>query len=113
MITPSWFLLLTVLAAGLAVFDAAGRMRGKRGTALLPIAELAAAGLMLLSLFVTLPAPFGTFLFALILEAALVLVLVVRGSGRKAAPTISIVALVLNTVVVLVSAGWLHIPGLV
>ncbi len=115
MITLSWLVILTVLAAALAIFDGAGRLRGKRGTrgtSLLPIAEIAAAALMLVSVFTALPAPFTTFLFAVILEVVLVLILVLRGAGRKGTPAITIVALILNTVVVLISAGWLHIPGL-
>jgi hypothetical protein len=67
---------------------------------------------MLVSSFTALPAPFTTFLFSLVLEAVLLLLLLVPGRGRKGAPTLVIVALVTNTVVVLASAGWLRIRRL-
>ena len=112
MITLSWLLIITVLAAVLALFDGIGRLRGKRSNSILAIAELVFAVLMLLSIFIAFPAPFTTFLFALILEIVLVLILVLRGTGRKGVGAITIIALILNTVVVLIAAGWLRIPGL-
>jgi len=126
MITLSWLLIVTVLAAALSLFDgisrlrgkrsssilAIARLRGKRSNSILAIAELVFAVLMLLSIFIAFPAPFTTFLFALILEVVLVLILVLRGAGRRGVSTVTIVALILDTVVVLISAGWLHIPGL-
>ena len=110
--TLSWLLIVTVLAAALALFDGISRLRGKRRNSILTIAELVFAVLMLLSIFIAFPAPFTTFLFALILEIVLVLILVLRGTARKGVGAITIVALILNTVVVLLTAGWLHIPGL-
>ncbi len=112
MIPLSWLLIVTVLAAALALFDGISRLRGKRSNSILAIAEIVFAVLMLLSIFIALPAPFTTFLFALILEVVLVLILVLRGAGRKGVSMITIVALILNTVVVLIAAGWLQIPGL-
>lgn len=112
MITVSWLLLVTIVAGALAIVDGVMRLRGRRGNSLLPIIEVAAAALMLVSSFTALPAPFTTFLFSLVLEAVLLLLLLVPGRGRKGAPTLVIVALVANTVVVLASAGWLRIPGL-
>lgn len=112
MVTVSWLLVVTVLAAGLAIIDGIGGVRGRRSSSILAIAELVFAVLMLLSIFIAFPGPFTTFLFALVLEIVLVLVLVLRGAGRKRVSAITILALLLNTVVVLISAGWLHIPGL-
>ena len=112
MITLSWLLIITVLAAALALFDGISRLRGKRSNSILAIAEIVFAVLMLLSIFIPFPAPFTTFLFALILEIVLVLILVLRGTGRKGVGAITIIALILNTVVVLIAAGWLRIPGL-
>ena len=111
MITLSWLIIVTVLAAGLALADGIIRLRGSRNNSIIAIAEVAVAALMLVSAFTALPAPFTTFFFALALEAVLVLLLL-PGRGRKGAPTLVIIALVVNTVVVLTSAGWLHIPGM-
>lgn len=111
MITLSWLLIVTVLAAGLSLFDGITRMRG-RGNTILAVAELVFAALMLLSIFIAFPAPFTTLLFAIILEVVLVLTLVLRGAGRKGGSTLTIVALILNTVVVLIALEWLTIPGL-
>ena len=110
--TLTWLLIITVLAAASALVDGISRLRAKRSNSILAIAELVFAVLMLLSIFIAFPAPFTTFLFALILEVVLVLILVLRGTRRKGVGAITIVALILNTVVVLISADWLHIPGL-
>jgi hypothetical protein len=110
MITLSWLLIVTVLAAGLSLFDGITRMRGK-GNTILAVAELVFAALMLLSIFIAFPPPFTTLLFAIILEVVLVLTLVLR-AGRRGGSTLTIIALILNTVVVLIAIGWLTIPGL-
>ena len=110
MITLSWLLIVTILAAALALFDGISRVRGRGGNSILAIAELLFAALMLVSIFFAFPAPLGTFLFALILEVVLILVLLVRGS--KGIATVTVIALILNSIVVLISAGWLTIPGL-
>ena len=70
------------------------------------------AVLMLISIFFAFPAPLGTLLFAIILEVILLLILLVRGAGAKGVSTITIIALILNTIVVLIALGWLIIPGL-
>ncbi len=111
MITLSWLLIVTVLAAALSLYDGITRLRGKRGNSALAIAEIVFAALMLVSLF-PIPVPFGTVLWAVLLEVVLILVLVLRGSGRKGVSTVTIIALILNSIVVLIAAGWLHIPGL-
>lgn len=115
MITLSWLTIVTILAAGLALFDGISRLRGRRTNSILAIAELVFAVLMLLSLFITFPALAGfsaTFFFALVLEIILILILLIRGAGSKGVSAITIIALVLNTVVVLIAAGWISIPGL-
>lgn len=112
MVTLSWLLIITILAAALAIFDGITRLRGKRSNSILAVLELLFAVLMLLSILFAFPAPLGTFLFSLILEAILLLVLFVRGAGARGVPTITVVALILNSIVVLIAAGWLHIPGL-
>jgi hypothetical protein len=112
MITVSWLIIVTVVAAALALTDGIIRLRAKGSNSILAIAEVAVAALLLVSVFTALPAPFTTFFFALVLEAVLLLLLLLPGRGRKGAPTLVIAALIVNTVVVLTSAGWLRIPGL-
>lgn len=111
-VTLSWLLIITILAAALALFDGFSRLRGRRSNSILAIAELIFAALMLISIFFAFPAPMGTFLFAVILEVILLLILLIRGAGSKGVSTITLIALILNTVVVLIAAGWLIIPGL-
>ncbi|HAM25599.1 MAG TPA: hypothetical protein DCP11_02555 [Microbacteriaceae bacterium] len=111
-VTLTWLLIITILAAALAIYDGIVRLQGKRGNSILAVAELVFAALMLLSVFVALPAPFTTFLFALILEVVLIALAVLPGKRRRGSSTATFIALLLNSVVVLIAAGWLHIPGL-
>ncbi|MBX3310033.1 MAG: hypothetical protein KF739_06315 [Cryobacterium sp.] len=111
-VTLSWLLIITILAAALALFDGIARMRGRRSNSILAIAELLFALLMLLSLFFAFPAPLGTLLFAIVLEVILLLILLIRGTGARGASTVTIIALILNSIVVLIALGWLTIPGL-
>jgi O-antigen ligase len=110
MITFSLLTIIQILAAALALFDGASRLRGRKTNSLLAIAELVFAVLMLLAIFNFL-APYLQ-IFAIILEVVLILILVFRGSGRKGVSTITILALVLNTIVVVISLGWIAIPGI-
>ncbi|MCU1556057.1 MAG: hypothetical protein JWN09_52 [Microbacteriaceae bacterium] len=105
--------IITIVAAAFAIYDAATRLRGRRNNSILAIAELVFAILLLLSVFIVLPAPFTTFPFALILEIILIALLIFRGTRRTGGSAITIIALVLTTIVLLTSAGWLHIPGVV
>lgn len=111
-VTLSWLLIITILAAAFALFDGISRLRGRRSNSILAVAELVFAILMLLSVFFALPAPLSTFVFAIILEVILLLILLIRGAGSKGVSTITIIALILNTIVVLIAAGVLVIPGL-
>jgi hypothetical protein len=112
MITINLLFIVTVLAAALALFDGIARLRGKRGNSALAVIELVLAALMLVSVFIAFPAPLGTFVFAVALEVVLVLLLVLRGTRSRGFTTLTLIALILNTIVVLVAAGWLSIPGL-
>ncbi|HPM52389.1 MAG TPA: hypothetical protein PK282_09150, partial [Rhodoglobus sp.] len=93
-------------------FDGIRRVRGNRTNSILAIAELVFAVLMLISIFIAFPAPLGTFVFAVALEVVLILLLVLRGTRGSGFTTLTLIALILNTVVVLIAAGWLSIPGL-
>ena len=48
MVTLSWLLIITILAAALALFDGISRLTGRRSNSILAIAELLFAALMLL-----------------------------------------------------------------
>jgi hypothetical protein len=109
----SWLLIITILAAALSIFDGVRRLRGHHSNSVLAILELVFAVLMLVSIFIAFPAPLGTFIFALALEVVLVLILLFRGKSRAGGyTTVTLVALILNSIVVLIAVGWLHIPGL-
>lgn len=111
--TLSWLLIITVLAAALAIFDGVRRVRGHKSNSILAIAELLFAVLMLVSVFVALPAPLGTAFFAIGLEIVLILLLVLKGArGGNNYTTVTLIALILNSIVVLIALGWLSIPGL-
>lgn len=111
-VTLSWLLIITILAAALALVDGIARLRGRRSNSILAVAELVFALLMLLSLFFAFPAPLGTLLFAVVLEIILILIVLVRGAGGKGNSSITVIALILNSIVVLIALGWLIIPGL-
>ncbi|MFZ2964933.1 MAG: hypothetical protein WA006_09650 [Rhodoglobus sp.] len=104
---------ITILAGALAVYDGIARLRGRRsGGSIIAVAEIVFAALVLLSLFIAFPAPLGLLTWALLLEVALVVALVLNGGVRRGTWVVTIIALVLNTIVVLVNLGWLHVPGL-
>ncbi len=109
--TLTWLLIITVLAAALALIDGVRRLRG-RNNSILAIAELVLAALMLVSVFIAFPAPLSTFIFAIALEVVLILLLILRGGRAGGYTTITLIALILNTIVVLIALGWLTIPGL-
>ena len=111
-VTLSWLLIITILAAALALIDGIFRLRGRRSNSVLAIAELVFALLMLLTLFFAFPAPLTTLLFAILLEVVLLLILLIRGTGARGVSTITIIALILNSIVILIALGWLIIPGL-
>ena len=111
--TLSWLLIITVLAAALAIVDGVRRVRGHRSNSILAIAELVFAVLMLISVFVAFPAPLGTILFSIALEVVLIILLVLPSTrGRGGITTVTVIALILNSIVVLIALGLLSIPGL-
>ena len=110
MVSISWLLVITILAAALAIFDGVRRLRGHHSNSILAIAELISAGLLLISSFVTLP--FGTLIFAIILLVVLILLIMLPGKAGKGYSTYTLIALILTAIVVLTKLGWLSIPGL-
>ena len=110
-ITFSWLVLITVLAAGVAIADGIVRTRGKRNRSILVVVEIVVAALLLLSVFV--PSLIGfTRLFTIVLEIDLIALLLFPGTRRRRGAAGAGIALVLNTIVILVAAGWLTVPGL-
>lgn len=112
MFTVNLLFVITLLAGALSLYDGIVRVRGRRASSIIAIAEIVFAALLLVSVFVAFPAPLTLLTWAILLEIALVLALVLRGGIRRGAWVITIIALILNTIVVLVNLGWLHVPGL-
>jgi hypothetical protein len=113
LVTINLLFIITIIAGALGLIDGIARLRGRRGGGtVIGVAEIVFAALMLVSLFVAFPAPLTLLTWAILLEIALVVALFVRGSVRRGGLVITLVALVLNTIVVLVNLGWLHVPGL-
>ena len=111
-VTLSIFLLLVVVTAGVAIVDGVRRTRGRSGNSFIAILEIVFAALLLIAQFVGLPAPLGNLLFSVLLEITLVVLLLVPGTKTRAGGTLTVIALILNGLIVLMSAGWLHIPGI-
>ena len=110
LMTISLWALFALVTAAVAIVDAIVRVRGKRGNPVIAIVELVAAVLLAISLFYTFPGALTSLLFSVVLEVALLLILAIRGSGARRAPTLTIIALVLNTVLALHLIGWLTLP---
>lgn len=109
MITVSWLLIVTILAAALSIYDGASRLRGRKTNSILAIAELIVAVLMLLSVFLFAQ---YTGILAIVLLIVLVLILLMRGTRRKGVSMITVLALILTAIVVLIGLNILRIPGL-
>lgn len=110
--TVSLLLIITVIAGALSLYDGIIRLRGKRGNSAIAVVEIIAAALMLLALFGILTTALGVGILSVILEIALILQLVLRGSTRRGGATITIIALIANSIVLIVAFGLFSIPGL-
>ncbi|MBN9238098.1 MAG: hypothetical protein BGO97_00330 [Micrococcales bacterium 70-64] len=107
----SLLLIITVVAAALALWDGIVRVRG-RSNSIVSIIQIIAAALMLLALFGIVVTSLGVGILAVILVIVLILQLILRGSTRRKGAAITIIALVLNAIVVIVAFGLFSIPGL-
>ncbi|MEJ3405539.1 hypothetical protein WDJ51_12425 [Rathayibacter sp. YIM 133350] len=106
MIALSWLLLFAIIGGVLALIDGILRVRG-RGTSIIGVIEIIASALFLLALF--LPGiPFGAVTLGIITLIVLVIALVL-GRARSA---LSIAAIILLAVWLILTLGWLHIPGI-
>ncbi|MBW8872674.1 MAG: hypothetical protein JF618_11125 [Leifsonia sp.] len=109
MITLTWLLVLALIGGALALIDGIIRVRG-RGTAILAVIEIIVAALFLLSLFVP-GIPFGSVVLAIALLIVLVIQLVLRGSTRRSGVTITVVSIIVTAIWLILTLGWVHIPG--
>ncbi|QNO36621.1 hypothetical protein H4J02_08910 [Protaetiibacter sp. SSC-01] len=100
--------LIYLIATVVALIDGIIRARG-RGTAILAIVEIVVAALMILALFVAIP--FGTVVLGVVLLVVLVLQLVLRGRVRRGGVALTVVALVATVLWLVLSLGWIQIPG--
>jgi len=108
-ITLTWLLVLALIGGALALIDGIIRVRG-RGTAILAVIEIIVAALFLLSLFVP-GIPFGSVVLAIALLIVLVIQLVLRGSTRRSGVTITVVSIIVTAIWLILTLGWVHIPG--
>ena len=109
MIALSWLLLIALAAGILALVDGIGRMRG-RGSSVLAIVQIVAAALFLLSLFFP-NIPFGSLVLAIIAGVVVAVRLFVRGGGKRGGIAITVIALILLALWIVLSQGWIIIPG--
>jgi hypothetical protein len=106
-LTINLLTILIVVIAILAIIDGIYRTRGRGG--ILPILTIVAGVLLGLSAFITVP--FGTQVLAIILLVLLILVLIFRGSTRRGPVLITVLAIILDAILILHNLGWLVIPG--
>lgn len=105
----SWLFVIAIAAGIFALIDGITRARG-RGSSVLSILEIIAAVLFVLSLFFP-GIPFGSLVLAIITIVLLVLQLVMRGGRRRGGVAVTVVALVLFIIWIVLSQGWIVIPG--
>ena len=108
-ITLSWLLVIGLIGAILALVDGIIRVRG-RGVAIVAILEIIVAALFILSFFVAVP--WGGFVLAIVTLIILVVQLIVRGSTRRSGVGLTIVAIVFVLAWLVLSQGWIVIPGI-
>jgi hypothetical protein len=109
------FNLLTILiiAVGvLAIFDGVTRLRGARASSVLAVVEIVVGALLLLTLIPAFPVTWGATLLSAILLVAFIIVLVLRGGGkRKGFASVTVIATILDLVLLLNLLRVLVIPG--
>ncbi len=105
----SWLLILIIIVAALAIIDGVSRLRGRGSGTVVGVLEILVGGVLLASQFVPQLAIVAPWFWAAVLEVVLLVAVIVRGRGRSW--VVTVVALILNTVLLLVLFGWLTIPG--
>jgi hypothetical protein len=105
--TLNLYTILILVVAILAIIDGIYRARGRGGV--LPILTIIVAVLLGLSAFISVP--FGTQVLAIVLLILLILVLVFRGSTKRGSVLITVLAIILDALLILHNLGWLTIPN--
>jgi hypothetical protein len=106
----SFLLILIIIVAALAIIDGVSRLRGRGSGTVVGVLEIILGALLLASQFIPQLVIVAPWFWAALLEIVLVIAVIVRGRGRSW--IVTIIALILNTVLLLVLFGWLTIPGL-
>jgi hypothetical protein len=106
----SVFLILVIITAALAIFDGIARLRSRGSGTIVGALEIILGALLLVSQFVPQLQIVGPWFWSALLEIVLLIAVIVRGRGRAWIATV--IALILNTVLLLVIFGWLSIPGI-
>jgi hypothetical protein len=107
----SFLLILILITAALAIYDGITRLRGRGSSTVVGVLEIIIGAALLVSQFVPQLVIVAPWFWSLLLEIVLLIAVIVRGRGRVW--IVTLIALILNTVVLLVLLGWLAIPGLV
>lgn len=108
--TLSFLLILILITGALAVYDGITRLRGRGASTVVGVLEIIIGALLIASQFVPQLVLVAPWFWSLLLEIVLVIAVLVRGKGRVW--IVTLIALILNTVLLLVLLDWLHIPGL-
>jgi hypothetical protein len=112
MITLNLLTILIIAVGALAIFDGVTRLRGRRASSILAIVELVFGVLLILTIFVGFPAPFNQLLFSIVLLVAFIIILVLRGGGKgRGWASVTVIATILDLILVLRLLGVLVIPG--
>ena len=106
----SFLLILVIITAGLAIYDGITRLRGRGAGTVVGVLEIIIGALLLVSQFVSQLVIVAPWFWSLLLEIVLVVAVIVRGRGRVW--IVTLIALILNTVLLFVLLDWLTIPGL-
>jgi hypothetical protein len=109
--TLSFLTILVIIVAALAIVDGVSRLRGRGSGTVMGVLEIIVGALLLASQFVPQLAIVAPWFWSAVLEIVLVIAVIVRGRGRSW--IVTVIALILNTVLLLVLFGWLTIPGLI
>jgi hypothetical protein len=112
-ITLNLFTILLIVVGALAIFDGVTRLRGRRANSILAIVEIVFGVLLILTLFVGFPAPFNQLLFSIVLLVTFIIILVLRGGGKgRGWASVTVVATILDLILLLNLLRILVIPGL-
>jgi len=106
----SFLLILIIIVAALAIVDGVSRLRGRGSGTVVGVLEIILGALLLVSQFVPQLVIVAPWFWSALLEIVLVIAVIVRGRGRVW--IVTLVALILNTLLLLVLFGWLTIPGI-